>query len=100
MELLNPLDPNNFPAKSISYTNTAGSTGTWSAGPEGVLVWSDQACYIIVGENVTATVNDTPIPANTPVPFKVQPTVSGQWRVSARQISTAGTLYAKPINTR
>ena len=43
MELLNPLADANFPAKSISYTGSAGVKGTWSAGPQGVVVWSDQA---------------------------------------------------------
>jgi hypothetical protein len=47
---------------------------------------------------VTATTADTPIPAFTPVPITVPPGVSGLWRVSALQISSAGTLYAKPMN--
>jgi len=96
MELLNPLS-SAFPAKSVAFTGTAGSTGAWAAGPRGVMVWSDQACYVAVGEGVTATTNDTPIPANTPIPFKVPLTVSGAWRVSAIQVSTGGTLYCKPI---
>lgn len=100
MELLNPLSAAAFPAKTASFSGTAGSTGTWNAGPEGVVVWSDQACYVVVGENVTATTDDTPIPANTPIPFKVQPTVSGQWRVSALQVSSSGTIYCKPVNQR
>jgi len=62
MELLNPLADTNFPAKSVSYTGTAGSTGTWDAGPQGVVVWSDQSCYVLVGEGVTATTSSTPIP--------------------------------------
>lgn len=98
MELLKPLSAVDFPAKSVSYTGTAGSTGTWSAGPQGVVVWSDQACYIEVGEGVTATTSSTPIPPFTPIPFAVPLTVSGQWRVSAIQVSTGGTIYCKPIN--
>ena len=100
MELLNPLAKADFPAQTASYTGTAGSTTGWNAGPEGVMVWSDQPCYVVVGEGVTATTSDTPIPAFTPIPFKVQPTVSGVWRVSAIQVSSGGTIYCKPINTK
>jgi hypothetical protein len=32
MELLNPLADANFPAKSVSYTGSAGVTGAWPAG--------------------------------------------------------------------
>lgn len=98
MELLNPLADTNFPAKSITYTGTAGVTGTWPAGAQGVVVWSDQACYVLVGESVTATTSSTPVPPFTPIPFKVPFSVSGQWRVSAIQVSTGGTIYCKPIN--
>lgn len=100
MELLNPLADANFPAKSISYTGTAGVTGAWPAGAQGVVVWSDQACYVLVGEGVTATTASTPIPANTPIPFKVPASVSGQWRVSAIQVSAGGTIYCKPMNSQ
>jgi hypothetical protein len=100
MELLNPLADADFPAKSISYTGSAGVTGAWPAGPQGVVVWSDQACYVLVGESVTATTSSTPIPPFTPIPFKVPASVSGQWRVSAIQVSTGGTIYCKPINSQ
>lgn len=99
MELLNPMADANFPARTVAYTGTAGSTSTWSSGPQGVVVWSDQACYVIVGESVTATTaNGTPIPANTPIPFKVPAGTGAPWRVSAIQVSTGGTVYCKPIN--
>jgi len=101
MELLNPLIGDQFVTRTASYTGTAGSTGAWPAGPQGVVVWSDQACYILVGEGVTATTaNGTPLPANTPVPFVVPNGTGAPWRVSAIQVSTGGTLYAKPINIR
>jgi hypothetical protein len=100
MELLNPLADSNFPAKSVSYTGTAGSTGTWPAGAQGVVVWSDQSCYVLVGEGVTATTSSTPVPPYTPIPFKVPDSVSGAWRVSAIQVSTGGTIYCKPINSQ
>jgi hypothetical protein len=101
MELLNPLYGDQFPARNVAYTGTAGSTDTWVAGPQGVVVWSDQACYIIVGEGVTATTsNGVPLPANTPVPFTVPGGTGAPWRVSAIQVSAGGTVYAKPINIR
>jgi hypothetical protein len=49
---------------------------------------------------VTATTSSTPIPALTPIPFTVSSTVTAPWRVSALQVSTAGIVYAKPINFR
>ena len=98
MELLNPMAKADYPAKTASYTGTAGPTGTWAAGPQGVVVWSDQSCYIEVGEGAVATTASTPIPPFTPIPFKVPQGSGGQWRVSAIQVSTGGTVYAKPIN--
>jgi hypothetical protein len=93
-----PLDDTAYPAKSAAFTATAGSTGTWPIGPTGVLVWSDQACYVAVGDNVTATTASTPLPANTPIPFAIPQNATKTWRVSALQIATAGTVYAKPLN--
>jgi hypothetical protein len=106
MELLRPCMDPSFASKTVTFTGTAGSTDTWPAGPQGVLVWCTTDAYIRVGENATATIADTPLPANTPVPFTVPPPSSGTngtggpWRVSAIQISTGGTLYAKPMNIR
>ena len=96
MQLLNPLDA--YPAFTASYTGTAGSTSTWNPGPEGVVVWSTTAAYIKVGEGVTATTADTPIPANTPIPFVVPSGTGASWRVSAIQVASGGSVYAKPIN--
>ena len=99
MELLNPLADENFPARTASYTGTAGSTSTWPAGPQGVVIWCTSDAYVIVGEGVTATTaNATPLPANVPVPFKVPGGTGAPWRVSAIQVSAGGDLYAKPIN--
>lgn len=101
MELLNPLASSQYAAQSVAFTGTAGSVSGWAAGPQAVLVWADSACYVIVGEGVTATLtNGTPIPANTPIPFLVPQGSGGVWRVSAIQISAGGTLYAKPINAQ
>jgi hypothetical protein len=98
MELLNPLSQSNFPAQTAAFSGTAGSTTGWNAGPQGVMIWSDQPCYVEVGEGAVATTASTPIPAFTPIPFAVPITVSGVWRVSAIQVSTGGTVYCKPIN--
>jgi hypothetical protein len=100
MELLNPLSQVYFPALSASYSGSAGNTGTWTAGPEGVVVWSDQACFIQVGEGAVATTASTPIPPFTPIPFKVPQGTGAPWRVSAIRVSTDGTVYCKPINSQ
>ena len=98
MELLNPLADANYPAYTAAYTGTAGSTTAWPAGPQGVVIWSTTAAYVQVGEGVTATTSSTPIPANTPIPFIVPQGTGAPWRVSAIQIASGGTVYAKPIN--
>ena len=100
MELLRPLNDAGFATQSVSYTGTAGSVTGWNAGPQGVLVWSTTDAYIRVGEGVTATTADTPLPAFTPVPIFVPAGTGAPWRVSAIQITAGGTLYAKPINIR
>lgn len=98
MELLNPLDDAQFGSQSVAYTGTAGSTTGWPAGPQGVMVWCTTAAYVRVGEGATANTSHTPIPANTPIPFKVPQGTGSVWRVSAIQIASGGTLYAEPIN--
>ena len=98
MELLNPMSDAAFAAQTTTYTGTAGSTTGWPAGPQGVVVWCTTAAYVVVGEGVTATTSSTPIPANTPIPFKVPGGTGGVWRVSAIQVSAGGSVYAKPIN--
>jgi len=100
MELLNPLADANFPAQTAAYTGTAGSTTAWPAGPQGVLVWSSTSAYVQVGEGVTATTSSTPIPANTIVYFTVPQGTGAPWRVSAIQVASGGSVYAKPINIR
>ena len=100
VELLNPLSKTDFPAKSVAYTGAAGNTGTWNAGPQGVVVWSDQSCYVEVGEGAVATTSSTPVPPFTPIPFKVPQGTGGLWRVSAIKVSNDGTIYCKPINSQ
>lgn len=99
LAFVNTLDDAVFPAQTASYTGTAGSTTGWPVGPQGVVIWSDQACYVAVGTGVTATTsNGMPIPANVPIAFAVPLDANTTWRVSAIQVSTGGTVYAKPIN--
>lgn len=98
MELLRPLADPSFPAQAVAYTGTAGSTTGWPAGPQGVLVWSSTDAFVRVGEGVTATTGDTPVPAATPILFHVPQGTGGVWRVSATQIASGGTVYAKPVN--
>ena len=100
MELLNPLNDAQFPGRTVSYTDTAGVTSTWNAGPQGVMVWSTTPCYVVVGEGVTATTASTPIPAFTPIPFIVPQGTGGQWRVSAIRVSDNGAIYCRPVNIR
>ena len=99
MELLVPLNDAQWTAKTVAYTAAAGNTTSWPSGPQGVLVWCTTDAYIRVydGPAIGATVADTPLPANTPVPFKV-PNTGVPWGVSAIQITAGGTLLAKPIN--
>jgi hypothetical protein len=98
MQLLIPLDDSLFPAKTASYSGTAGSTGTWDAGVQALLVWTTSDAYVTIGNGVTATTSSTPIPANVPIPFSVPQGTGSPWRVSAIQVSSSGTLYAKPIS--
>jgi hypothetical protein len=100
MELLNPLADTVFPAATVTFTGTAGSTSTWSAGPQGVVIWSTTPAYVVVGEGVTATTASTPIPAFTPIPFVVPSGTGALWRVSAIQVSAGGSIYCKPVNIR
>lgn len=84
-----------YAAKTVAYTGTAGSTGTFQPGPNAVLVWCTTAAYVKVGVGVTATTASTPLPANTPIIMRV-PGDGSPWRVSAIQIASGGNVYAKP----
>ena len=103
MEMLRPLMDAQYAGANAAYTGTAGSTSTWPAGPQGVLVTCTTAAYVRVGEGVTATTGDTYLPANT-LFYVPQPGGGGgtgaPWRVSAIQVASGGTVYAKPCNIR
>jgi hypothetical protein len=100
MNVLNPCKDASFAAQSVAYTGTAGNTTGWPYGPTAVLVWATTDSYISVGNGSTATTGSTPIPAYTPVLFSIpQPAGAGAtlWRVSAIQVASGGTVYAKPM---
>lgn len=90
--------PDGQGAATTTYSGTAQPTTDFKPGPTAVLVWCTTDAYVKVGEGVTSTVGDTPIPANTPVLFSVPRGTGNKWRVSAVQISAGGNVYAKPVN--
>ena len=100
MELLNPMADAVYPGRTVAYTGTAGSTATWQSGPQGVVVWATTNAYVVVGEGVTATTSSTPIPAGVPIAFNVPQGTGAPWRVSAIQLVSGGSIFAKPINIR
>lgn len=100
MDALYPNDSAAYGAQSAAYTGTAGSTSGWPSGCNEVVVWATTDCHVRVGYGVTATTASMPIPAYTPVKMRVPPSgtgAGGVWRVSAIQMSAAGTLHAKPL---
>lgn len=100
MELLAPCNDAMYAGQTTTYTGTAGTVTGWQTGPSGVLVTCTTDAYVRVGYGVTATTADTFLPAGVPVPFKVPPGNStGLWTVSAIQVTSGGSVYAKPINS-
>ncbi len=95
--MITPNDDTAFATLSVAYTGTAGTTSTFKPGPKEVWVWCTTDAHVKVGEGVTATTASIPIPAGTPVVLGVPIGSTAPWRVSAIQISSGGTLYAKPI---
>lgn len=93
-----PNDDAIYGAQTVTYTGTAGSVTGWNPGPRGVLVWTTTDAYVKVGEAAAATTASTPIPAYTPVLFRVPRGTVSTWRVSAIQIASGGSVYAKPVN--
>jgi hypothetical protein len=88
-------EPSPLTGYSVAYTSTAGTTSNFMPGPSSVMVWSTTDSYIKVGEGVTATTEDTPVPAYTPMFLPVPQGTGAPWRVSAIQISSGGNVYAK-----
>lgn len=92
-----PCSQVDFPAYTAAYTTHAETTA-WNPGPELVWVFCTTAAYVEVGVGAVATTSSTPVPANTPVLFKVPLGTSAPWLVSAVQVATGGNVYAKPAN--
>lgn len=88
--------PSSDTARTATYTGTAGTTGTFRPA-KAVMVWTTSDAYVRVGESVTATTADLPIPAGVPVLISVPPGSGAPFVVSAIQISAGGSVYAKPV---
>lgn len=88
-------EPSPLTGYSVSYTGTAGATTAAAPGPSSVMVWATTDCYVKVGEGATATTADTPMPAYTPMFLPIPQGTGAPWRVSAIQISAAGSIYTK-----
>lgn len=76
--------------QSVAYTGTAGTISTAiNTGVQKVRVVVTSAAYIKIDNTPTATSSDAYIPADSPEYFTIAP---GQ-KVSAIQVSSAGTLH-------
>lgn len=97
MERIVPLNDAVFAAQTTTYTGTAGTVTGWPAGPRGVWVVVTTPAYIRVGNSVTATTSDLYVPGNVPVVINVPESAKTTFTVSAIQVSTGGSVYAKPL---
>ena len=87
--------------KSVAYTATAGATGAFSPGANGVLVTSTTDCYVAIVQDADlsdlATATDLFLPAFIPIPLQI-PNTQIPWKISAIRVSSNGTIYASAIN--
>lgn len=83
---------------SITTSGTAANSSDQKPGPTSVMVWGTEAFYVTVGEGVTAVTTSVPIPAGVPFFLPIPPGTGAPWRVSALQITTAGTVYYKAFD--
>lgn len=97
MERITPLNDAKFAGQTTTYTGTAGTLTGWMAGPRGVLVVCTTNAYVRVGEGVTATTADLFIPAYVPYVIDVPYGTGSTWTVSAIQVASGGSVYAKPV---
>ena len=90
--------PDQQGAATTTFSGTAQATTGFKPGPGAVLVWTTVDAYVKVGEGVTSTTGDTPIPSYTPILLAVPKGTGAPWRVSAVRIgSVSGDVYAKPV---
>lgn len=80
--------------QSVAYTGTAGTIAT-AVGTQTykVRVVVTTAAYVKVGNSPTATTSDVYMPADTPEYFTITPGM----KVSAIQVSAAGTLHVTEL---
>ena len=78
--------------QKVAYTATAGTSSAVAAQTRAVIVWVSTDAYISF--EGTATTSDTPIPANTPMLFRIQ----GGQTVSAVQDAAGGNLFVGEVD--
>lgn len=96
---ISPLNGTEWAGQTTTYTGTAGTLTGWKRsgdGPRGVLVYVTTDCYVRVGTNVTATTGDYLHPALTEKTYVI-PGEGNSFTVSAIQVATGGSVYAKPV---
>lgn len=94
-----PINGAEWAGQTTTYTGTAGTVTGWKRsgdGPKGVLVTVTTDAYVRVGTGVTATSGDYFQPAGVPFTYAV-PGEGPNFTVSAIQVSTGGSVYAKPV---
>ena len=97
MSDLVPLNDAQWGAQTVAYTGTAGTVTGWPYGPGSVWLFCTTDAYVKVGSGVTATTANLPVPARVAVRIPVPKEENvATWTVSAIQISSGGTLFAKP----
>ena len=94
---ISPLNGAEWDGQTTTYTGTAGTVTGWQRGPKGVYVVCSTAAYVRVGAGVTATTGDYYLPANVPITFLVPGDAGTNWTVSAIQVASGGSVYAKPV---
>lgn len=93
--VITPCNDAQFAAQTVAYTGTAGTVTGWPPGPAYVSIVCTTAAYVRVGVGVTATAADLYLPANEQRLVKV-PADTRNWTVSAIQVASGGSVYAKP----
>lgn len=96
--MLVPLNDAQWGGQTVAYTGTAGTVTGWTVdGASAVWVVCTTAAYVRVGSGVTATTADLYVPANVGVLIRVPPKGgTGGFTVSAIQVASGGSVYAKP----
>jgi hypothetical protein len=80
------------PGTALKVAYGAASVQSAAVGATTIMLVATTAVHVVIGQNPTATTNDTLIPANTPVWFECAKTDL----VAAIQDSAGGSLYITP----